>query len=104
MTKLSYKLPKNEIIIEDPLLEPFLITRSKTGSFNVYEKRTNPKGTAIYLKPLCFSTSFATTVRKVIVELANQGEPGQVRNLREYLSNWDAIAEKVQKALSSYES
>ena len=93
-------IPAGDTIIEDPAMEPFFITNSTSGGFTVYERVNRGKDDKAYLRSVCYPSSFNSALRTVAKELLNYSSKKQYNTVKEYISTWNDIEERM-KALTT---
>lgn len=89
-------IPAGDTVIEDPAMEPFFITNSPSGGFTVYERVNRGKNDNAYLRSVCYPSSFNSALRTVAKELLNYSSKKQYSTVKEYISTWNVIQEKMK--------
>jgi hypothetical protein len=89
-------IPAGDTIIEDPAMEPFFITNSSSGGFTVYERVNRGKDDKAYLRSVCYPSSFNSALRIVAKELLNYSNKKQYNTVKEYISTWNDIEERMK--------
>lgn len=89
-------IPAGDTIIEDPAMEPFFITNSSSGGFTVYERVNRGKDGKAYLRSVCYPSSFNSALRIVAKELLNYSNKKQYNTVKEYISTWNDIEERMK--------
>ena len=95
MLRNPNSIPSSDTIIQDPVMEPFFITRSQTGGYTVYERVVKGEKSTEYIKTLGYPSTFGTAIKMVAREKLN--EQGKTYGLKEYVDRW----ESVEKSLTS---
>ena len=90
-------IPTGDTIIEDPVMEPFFITRSQTGGYTVYERVVKGDNNTSYIKSLGYPSTFGGALKMVARELLN--EQGKTYNLKEYVERWESVKNSLTSIL-----
>jgi len=96
-------IPAGDTVIEDPKMEPFFITHSKSGGYAVYEKVNRGKNDKAYLRTVCYPSTFNYALKAVAKELLNFGENKHFSTIKEYIEEWNAL-EKSMQTMTSIDS
>ena len=97
MLRKPDSIPSNETIVEDPVMEPFFITRSQTGGYTVYERVVKGENNTEYIKTLGYPSNFGNALRSVAREILN--EEGKTYDLKSYVDRWESIKESLTSIL-----
>ena len=99
MLRKPNSIPPNDVIIKDPVIEPFFITRSQTGGYTVYENVIKGENNTEYIKTICYPSNFQNAIKAVAKQKLNYSTgTGTLQfTLNEYVKRW----EKVQEELTS---
>ena len=89
MLRKPDSIPANETIVEDPVMEPFFITRSQTGGYTVYERVIKGENNTAYIKTIGYPSNFGNALRSVASEILN--EEGKTYTLKEYVKRWESV-------------
>jgi len=65
MLRNPNSIPSGDTIIQDPVMEPFFITRSQTGGYTVYERVTKGENNTEYIKTICYPGNFNHALKSV---------------------------------------
>lgn len=95
MLRKPDSIPSSDTVIEDPVMEPFFITRSQTGGYTVYERVIKGDNNTEYIKTLGYPSRFGNALQMVAREILN--EEGKTYDLKTYVDRW----EDVKKSLTS---
>ncbi len=90
-------VPSSDTIIQDPVMEPFFITRSQTGGYTVYERVVKGENDTEYIKTLGYPSNFGNALRSVAREILN--EEGKTFTLKEYVNRWESVKESLTSIL-----
>jgi len=95
-------IPKEDIIIEDPAMEPFFITKAKSGAggFTVFERVIKGEKNTAYIRTVCYPSTFTGALKTVARELLNSGEKVRYTSVKEYMQKWDAITTRMEHIVS----
>jgi hypothetical protein len=95
-------IPKEDILIEDPAMEPFFISKAKSGAggFTVFERVIKGANDTAYIRTVCYPSTFTSALRTVAKELLNSGEQTKYSSVKEYMQKWDAITTKMEHIVS----
>lgn len=85
-----------DTVIEDPIMEPFFITHSKSGGYTVFEKVNRGKEDRAYLRTVCYPATFNYALRAVAKQLLNFGENKHFGTIKEYIEQWNAIEQSMK--------
>ena len=88
-------IPATDTIIEDPMMEPFFITKSTSGGFTVYEKVTRGQKENEYLRTVSYPSNFGNALKTVAKELLNHSEKKHYGTVKEYIQSWNEIEQKI---------
>ena len=88
-------IPSSDTVIQDPVMEPFFITRSQTGGYTVYERVIKGENNTPYIKTIGYPSNFGHALKSVAREILN--EEGKTYDLKSYVERW----ESVEKSLTS---
>ena len=97
MLRKPDSIPANETIIQDPVMEPFFITRSQTGGYTVYERVVKGENDTPYIKTIGYPSNFANCLQSDAREILN--EEGKTYNLKEYVDRWESVKESLTSIL-----
>jgi hypothetical protein len=91
-------IPKEDIIIEDPAMEPFFISKAKSGAggFTVFERVIKGENNTHYIRTVCYPSTFNGALRTVAKELLNSGEKIKYTSVKEYMQKWDSITTRME--------
>ena len=97
MLRKPDSIPANETIIQDPVMEPFFITRSQTGGYTVYERVIKGDNDTPYIKTIGYPSTFGNCLQSVAREILN--EEGKTYNLKEYVERWESVKNTLTSIL-----
>jgi hypothetical protein len=86
----------NDILIEDPLMEPFFITKSDTSGYTVYERVTTGKNDKDYIKTIGYFSNFGNCLKRVSKELLTYQKKNHYSSIREYLKTYSELEQKMR--------
>jgi len=82
-------IPSSDTIIQDPVMEPYFITRSQTGGYTVYERVTKGENNTEYIKSLGYPSNFGNALKTVAREILNVS--GKEYDLKSYVKRWEDV-------------
>jgi len=82
-------VPASDTLIQDPVMEPFFITRSQTGGFTVYERVTKGENNTSYIKTVSYPSNFGNALKTVAREILNVS--GKEYDLKSYVKRWEDV-------------
>jgi len=90
-------IPVTDTVIQDPIMEPFFITKSSSGGgFTVYERVIRGENQKAYLRTVCYPSNFNSALKTVAKELLNHSEKKQYDSVKEYIKSWNDIEQKMK--------
>lgn len=89
-------IPADDVLIEDPVMEPFFITKSSSGGYTVYERVNRGKDDKPYLRTVCYPSTFNYALKVVSRELLNTTDKKHFTSIKEYINSWNDIQEKMK--------
>ena len=95
MLRNPNSIPSGDTIIQDPVMEPFFITRSQTGGYTVYERVTKGENNTEYIKTICYPGNFNHALKPVAREKLNSGEKTIYNSLKDYVNRWETIQKEM---------
>lgn len=90
-------VPASDTLIQDPVMEPFFITRSQTGGYTVYERVIKGENDTEYIKTISYPSNFGNALKCVAREVLN--ESGKTYDLKSYVDRWESIKESLTSIL-----
>lgn len=99
MLRRPDSIPSTDTVIQDPVMEPFFISKSQSGGYTVYERVVKGEKDTEYIKTICYPSTFNSALKKVANEKLNNGE-SKVYDLKSYISRWEAINESMSNLTS----
>lgn len=94
MLRRPDSIPAGDTIIQDPVMEPFFISKSQSGGYTVYERVVKGENNTEYIKTICYPGTFNHALKSVAREKLNSGETN-IYNLKEYVSRWENISKEM---------
>ena len=95
MLRNPNSIPAGDIIIKDPVMEPFFITKSQSGGYTVYERVEKGEKNTKYIKTISYPSTFNQALLKVSNELLNYGEVTTFNTIQEYVKKWQNIQKQM---------
>jgi len=102
MLRNPKSIPSGDTIIQDPVMEPFFISKSQSGGYTVYERVTKGEKNTEYIKTVSYPATFNSALKRVASELLNNSNNKQYNSVKEYINEWQKIDERM-KSLTSIE-
>lgn len=91
----------NQILIEDPTIEPYVITQEKHVGFCITERSIRHSKTGAdpveYLKPICYPTSIEGALEYILRNKMCDKE--NYSSISEYISEYRKIKESIYSIL-----
>ena len=97
MLRNPHSVPSSDTVIQDPVMEPFFITRSQTGGYTVYERVVKGENKTSYIKTLGYPSTFGSALKMVAKELLNMG--GKTYDLKSYVKRWEDVKNSLTSIL-----
>lgn len=101
MLRRPDSIPAGDTVVQDPVMEPFFISKSQSGGYTVYERVVKGEKNTEYIKTISYPATFNAALKRVANEKLNNGE-SNIYNLKEYLTRWENI-QKEMSMLTSIE-
>lgn len=96
MLRKPESISKEDKVIEDPIMEPFFIVKSKTGGYAVYKKVLAGKNDTEYIQNLAYPSNFNSALRLVSKQLLDHSKKTHYKSIKEYISSWNQVKSKMQ--------
>jgi hypothetical protein len=80
-----------DILIEDPLIEPFFITKSQSGGYTLFERVSRGKDDKPYLRTVGYFSNFSNCLKRVAKELLHHSGTRQYNSIKQYIDTHSAI-------------
>ena len=90
-------IPASDTLIQDPVMEPFFITRSQTGGYTVYERVIKGENSTEYIKTISYPSNFGSALRTIAKEMLNEG--GKTYDLKSYVKRWEDVKNSLTSIL-----
>tara|TARA_X000001316_G_scaffold8434_1_gene2231 strand:- start:329 stop:640 length:312 start_codon:yes stop_codon:yes gene_type:complete len=88
-------IPTGDTIIEDPILEPYFITKSQAGGYVVYKRVVRGENDNEYLQSLGYPSTFNYSLKMVAKEMLNDGSERHYTSIQDYIKEWEKIQNKL---------
>jgi len=97
MLRKPNSIPAKDVIIKDPAMEPFFISRSQTGGYTVFENVIKGENNTEYIKTVCYPSNFSNALKAVARELLNYstGKEQTEYTLKEYATRWEEVNNSI---------
>jgi len=90
-------IPSTDTVIQDPVMEPFFITRSQTGGYTVYQRVTKGENNTNYIKTVSYPSNFGYALKTIAREILN--EEGKTYDLKSYVERWEDVKNSLTSIL-----
>jgi hypothetical protein len=100
MLRKPDSIPSGDTIIQDPVMEPFFITKSQSGGYTVYERVVKGENNTEYIKTICYPGNFNFALKTIATEKLNSGEKTIYSSLKDYISRWETIKKEMYSMTS----
>src|SRR6056300_763127 len=97
MLRNPNSIPSGDTIIQDPVMEPFFVSRSQTGGYTVYERVIKGDNKTEYIKTISYPSNFGNALKTIAKEKLN--EQGKTYDLKSYISRWEYVKESLTSIL-----
>ena len=97
MLRKPNSIPAGDTLIQDPVMEPFFISKSQSGGYTVYERVVKGENNTEYIKTVSYPASFGGALKTVAKEILNEG--GKTYSLKEYVERWEAVKNSLTSIL-----
>src|SRR5210317_1286994 len=97
MLRNPESIPASDTLIQDPVMEPYFVTRSQTGGYTVYERVIKGENDTAYIKTLGYPSTFGSALKMVANELLNEG--GKTYDLKSYVERWENVKNSLTSIL-----
>ena len=97
MLRNPESIPASDTLIQDPIMEPFFITRSQTGGYTVYERVIKGDNDTEYIKNISYPSNFGNALKTIAREKLN--EQGKTYDLKSYVDRWEAVKNSLTSIL-----
>ena len=92
-------IPAGDILIEDPVLDPYFITNSiSSGGYTVYERVVRGDRDKDYLRTVCYPSTFNFALKVIAKEKLSRGANTHYKSLKEYVETWETITKSIENA------
>lgn len=88
-------IPKGDTIIEDPVMEPFFITKSQAGGYTLYERVIKGENNTPYIKTICYPGRFSYALKAVAEQMLNRSNDGHYNSVKQYITEYNNIQKKL---------
>lgn len=90
MIREKSTIAQQDVIIKDPLLEPYFIVKNKIGGYTVYKTVQGSKKSREYTRILCYPSSFKGALKRIADDIIlDRGK--NYETVRDFLSAWEEI-------------
>jgi hypothetical protein len=96
MLRNPNSISANDILIEDPLMEPLFITKSDTSGYTLYERVKTGKSDKDYIKTIGYFSNFGNCLKRASKELVVHQKQTHYSTVREYLKTYSEIEQRIK--------
>lgn len=96
MLRSPNSIAKEDKIIEDPAMEPFFITKAKLGGYAIYKRVKKGKNSTEYIQNFGYPSNFNSALKLVSKLLLNTSKNKKYSSIKEYLSEWNEIKNRME--------
>lgn len=93
MLRKPDSIPAGDTLIEDPVMEPFFISKSSSGGYTLYERVVKGENNTHYIKSICYPSTFNSALKATARELLNSRSV-HYKTIKSYIKDWREIQEK----------
>ena len=93
MLRKPDSIPSNETIVEDPVMEPFFITRWQTGGYTVYERVIKGENNTEYIKTVCYPGNFGYALKTIAEEKTNHSK--NYSTIKDYVLKYKSYQDQI---------
>ena len=97
MLRKPNSIPAGDTLIQDPVMEPFFISKSQSGGYTVYERVVKGENNTEYIKTVSYPATFGGALKTVAKQILN--EEGKTYSLKEYVERWEAVKNSLTSIL-----
>ncbi len=85
-----------DVLIEDPIMEPYFITKAPSGGYTVYRRISKSASTKEYIDTICYPSTFNHALKVICREQLTNPEKKHYKTIKEYMDVWVEIQNKMQ--------
>jgi len=97
MLRNPNSIPTGDTIIQDPVMEPFFISKSQSGGYTVYERVVKGEKNTEYIKTVSYPSTFGSALKTIAKEKLNEG--GKTYDLKSYVERWEEVKNSLTSIL-----
>ena len=97
MLRSASTISKDHTVIQDPVMEPFFITKTQNSGYTVFERVQKGSSDKEYVKTVAYPATFNAALKRVITELVNSKGDKHFNSLQDYLAEWRELNDQVSK-------
>lgn len=98
MEKKEEIIKKEDVVIKDPLLEPYFITSSIHGGYTVLEKVPKKTKEGYYLRPICYPSTLPRAL-EIIASMHFHKKKKYYDSIKEYIAEWKETLDSFKKSV-----
>jgi len=96
MLRRPDSISSTDTIIEDPIMEPFIITKSSAGGYAVHERVTKGEENKEYLKTHGYPSNFNNALKMVSKNLLDQSNDRHYTSIKQYIETFEQLQLKMR--------
>lgn len=97
MLRRPDSIPSADTLIQDPVMEPYFISRSQTGGYTVYQRVIKGDNDTEYIKTIGYPSNFGNALKIVGREILN--EEGKTFDIKSYVERWENVKNSLTSIL-----
>ena len=86
-------IPSSDTIIQDPVMEPYFITRSQTGGYTVYERVIKGENNTEYIKTVCYPGNLGYALKTIAEEKTNHSK--NYSTIKDYVLKYKSYQDQI---------
>lgn len=99
MLRKPDSLSPEDVVIKDPMMEPFFIVKSTSGGYVVYERVTKANNSE-YLKTINYPSTFNYALKSVAKQKLGNLPQKEYNTVKEFVTKWEEISEQLNNLTS----
>jgi len=95
MLRKPDSIAAKDTIVEDPILDPYFITKSTVGGYTVYQRVEKGTANTKYIKTINYPASFNSALKTIATQKLNHHDKLHYTSLKEYIATWREIEQGI---------
>lgn len=96
-------IAKDSKIIKDSKMEPYFLIKMSQGGYAVATKVVKENNKRDYVRIDSYPSTFSSAIKMVAKKLLEDSPKKEYSSIREYLDEWEAIKQKMETLVETYE-